>query len=181
MRTKSLLAVSLSAALLLSACGGGGGSTNITTPTPTPVPTPTPTPVPTPTPTPTPETINGIVVPPEPDATVNNASIQGVDINTNGVRDDVERKIAQEFGGNEAKYTTVFNIISSEQKMITNPSEETVGNYKKLISCALKAKTIKAAELDVITRKNLNTPSRGVAYADTLSGIEVLPSDEECQ
>ncbi|WP_296843340.1 hypothetical protein [Thiofilum sp.] len=117
MRTKSLLAVSLSAALLLSACGGGGGSTNITTPTPTPVPTPTPTPVPTPTPTPvptptptpvptptptpvptptptpTPETINGIVVPPEPDATVNNASIQGVDINTNGVRDDVERKL----------------------------------------------------------------------------------------
>jgi hypothetical protein len=41
------------------------------------------------------EIINGIAVPPEPDMTENNATLAGVDSNSNGVRDDVERLIAQ--------------------------------------------------------------------------------------
>ena len=40
------------------------------------------------------EVINGIIVPPAPDPVVNNATVAGVDINKNGVRDDVERTIA---------------------------------------------------------------------------------------
>lgn len=43
---------------------------------------------------PTYEVINGITVPPEPAPSINNATLTGVDINKNGVRDDVERKIA---------------------------------------------------------------------------------------
>ena len=37
--------------------------------------------------------INGYRLPPEPDPTVNNSTLLGVDSNDNGVRDDVERKI----------------------------------------------------------------------------------------
>jgi len=37
--------------------------------------------------------INGHRLPPEPDPTINNATLLGVDSNDNGVRDDVERKI----------------------------------------------------------------------------------------
>lgn len=40
------------------------------------------------------EVINGISVPPEPDPVQNNATVAGVDANSNGVRDDVERTIA---------------------------------------------------------------------------------------
>lgn len=40
------------------------------------------------------EVINGITVPPEPAPSINNATLAGVDVNANGVRDDVERKIA---------------------------------------------------------------------------------------
>lgn len=40
------------------------------------------------------EVINGITVPPEPAPSVNNATIAGVDLNGNGVRDDVERQLA---------------------------------------------------------------------------------------
>lgn len=40
------------------------------------------------------EVINGITVPPEPAPSINNATLAGVDVNGNGVRDDVERKIA---------------------------------------------------------------------------------------
>ena len=43
--------------------------------------------------------INGISVPPEPSSSMNNATLAGVDTNNNGVRDDVERLIAQKFGG----------------------------------------------------------------------------------
>ncbi|MCH9814695.1 MAG: hypothetical protein K0U47_12225 [Epsilonproteobacteria bacterium] len=40
-----------------------------------------------------PEVIHGHTLPPEPDPTINNATLLGVDSNDNGVRDDVERKI----------------------------------------------------------------------------------------
>ena len=40
-----------------------------------------------------PEVINGYTLPPEPDPTVNNGTLLGIDVNNNGVRDDVERKI----------------------------------------------------------------------------------------
>ncbi len=39
------------------------------------------------------EVINGYVLPPEPDETLNNSTLLGIDSNNNGVRDDVERKI----------------------------------------------------------------------------------------
>lgn len=70
-QNKSLIVVILTLPILLSACGGGNGSSANTD-----------------------TTINGIAVPPEPDATLNNATVAGVDSNNNGVRDDVERKIA---------------------------------------------------------------------------------------
>ena len=41
------------------------------------------------------ETINGISVPPYPDPTINNATLAGVDLNGNGIRDDVERYLAK--------------------------------------------------------------------------------------
>ena len=37
--------------------------------------------------------INGHTLPPEPDPKLNNATLLGIDVNKNGVRDDVERKI----------------------------------------------------------------------------------------
>lgn len=40
------------------------------------------------------EVINGITVPPEPAPTLNNSTLAGIDVNKNGVRDDVERVIA---------------------------------------------------------------------------------------
>lgn len=61
---------------VLASCGGGSSSST----TPMPVATV--------------EKINGIVVPPEPDPVKNAATLAGVDSNNNGVRDDVERNIA---------------------------------------------------------------------------------------
>jgi hypothetical protein len=41
--------------------------------------------------------VNGHVLPPEPNPVVNNATLLGVDVNSNGVRDDVERWIYEEY------------------------------------------------------------------------------------
>lgn len=65
----TLAAIVATCGLLLASCGGGSSGSSATT-------------------------INGISVPPEPDATLNNATLAGVDSNNNGVRDDVERVIA---------------------------------------------------------------------------------------
>jgi len=63
------------------------------------------------------EVINGYKLPPEPDETVNNSTLLGIDVNDNGVRDDVERyiiktnkdeKIAIEIGFQLAK---AYNIV----------------------------------------------------------------------
>lgn len=67
--------------LLLSSCGEKTDTTNLATNSNTGKAGAT-------------ELINGISVPLEPDPIVNNATLVGIDTNGNGVRDDIERKIA---------------------------------------------------------------------------------------
>jgi hypothetical protein len=66
------------------------------------------------------EIINGITVPPEPAPSINNATLAGVDLNSNRVRDDVERKIAARIS-NPSRYSAALNYASSLQKMLTEP------------------------------------------------------------
>ena len=47
------------------------------------------------------EIINGYTLPPEPDPTVNNATLLGVDSNGNGVRDDVERWVIKKYANSD--------------------------------------------------------------------------------
>ena len=65
------------------------------------------------------EVINGIIVPPAPDPVVNNATVAGVDINKNGVRDDVERGLAQNFGTNKNEYKYGFQAALNLQSVLT--------------------------------------------------------------
>ena len=44
-----------------------------------------------------PEVVNGYKLPPNPNSKINDATLQGVDVNDNGVRDDVERKIVYKY------------------------------------------------------------------------------------
>lgn len=95
MVTKSpLLALVLVVPFFLSSCGGGGTASSDTV-------------------------INGISVPPEPDPTANNATLAGIDSNSNGVRDDVERKIAEKsdtntFSGNLALAKAISDFGSTD-------------------------------------------------------------------
>jgi len=44
-----------------------------------------------------PQAIYGHRLPPEPDTVVNNSTLLGIDVNNNGVRDDVERWIYETY------------------------------------------------------------------------------------
>lgn len=119
------------------------------------------------------EAINGIFVPPEPDVAANNATLAGVDSNSNGVRDDVERKIAQQFGNDPSKYQSVFNYAKTEQDLIVN------GNYENYIK-AVRCKNHSANESDIVTKAYLNTPERVRKYGQVLAGKSLSVTKEGC-
>jgi hypothetical protein len=95
------------------------------------------------------KTINGHRLPPEPDETLNNSTLLGIDTNNNGVRDDVERKI----------YTT-----------FTRPIEQAVAmqyarNYTVALSTPLErdkarsaSRNEKATDCYIFLRFNLKIP-----------------------
>lgn len=135
------LAVGILASMfLLTACSGGGTSAATT--------------------------INGITVPPEPDETQNKASVAGVDSNSNGVRDDVERAVATKFGGDNAKYAEGLNHAKSEQALITTENSDSVDAYIQTVACS----NLSVDESDSLTKLQLDTKERRQAYAQKLAG-----------
>jgi len=125
--------------------------------------------------------INGYKLPPEPDETLNNSTLLGIDSNDNGVRDDVERLIVQKY---KDKHVIVREIglqgAKAYQQIIDNPLD-TEANHKALhdaMDCShyfkFTAKYAKLGDPVLIdhyvstTYKNLqlNTKSRLKAYIE---------------
>lgn len=71
-----------------------------------------------------PESINGIVVPPEPPKQLNDLTLAGFDLNGNGVRDDVERWIAQNFGQSAKKRAALIQNASALQQFMTQSTPQ---------------------------------------------------------
>ncbi len=79
------------------------------------------------------ETINGYVLPPEPDETINNSTMLGIDSNDNGVRDDVERHIVTQYKDHHKIVTEIgFQKARAYQKILDNPLN-TQENHKALM------------------------------------------------
>ena len=83
--------------------------------------------------------VNGYKLPPEPDETLNNSTLLGIDSNNNGVRDDVEIYIINRFK-NEPKFPKTKTAIAmqyawADQKLIENPTMETDIYETDVIAC----------------------------------------------
>ncbi len=66
--------------------------------------------------------INGYKLPPEPNETLNNATILGVDSNDNGVRDDVEIFIVKKYKNKHKIVTEIgFQLARAYQQILDNP------------------------------------------------------------
>ncbi len=97
--------VTLVLSLILTGCGGSGSS-----------------PVSNPKPTTGPETINGIVVPPDPGA-AKDATLAGIDTDNNGVRDEIDRWIATQYGDKAgAREALLMNVRVSQKLLVSSPS-----------------------------------------------------------
>lgn len=122
------------------------------------------------------EVINGITVPPEPAPSINNATLAGVDVNANGVRDDVEREIAKSSQSN-ANFVTSVEYARQLQSLLKNQtvptsSTEAMHIYMRPI-CAIQGKQ---SEYVDIKYKPLifNTPARKAKYREISNLIPAL-------
>jgi hypothetical protein len=113
------------------------------------------------------EIINGISVPPEPDQNLNNSTLAGIDMNKNGVRDDIERKIAK-MVKSSIEFSSTMKYLKEYQRQITEPTPKDrdaalviTGSYM----CASEKIPKNIRNLDLFSLFE-NTPARKKAMRD---------------
>lgn len=119
--------------------------------------------------------VDGYVLPPEPDSVENDATLGGVDSNSNGVRDDVERNIYATYPVKLHRGLLMYGATVFQEIMI-KPSEqakETQKGITKIINCRIylrrKDSEIKSDEFGLITfleNKTVNSKERVRKYLD---------------
>ncbi len=112
------------------------------------------------------EVINGITVPPEPGAMLNNSTLAGVDVNKNGVRDDVERVIA-------TRWPTTFSegmlVARYTQLLLTQQGSKIDPSLEKSAFCNVALSRVDGGILIPII---LNTEDRQGAYQDNVGIVK---------
>lgn len=114
------------------------------------------------------EVINGISVPPEPDKAANNATVAGVDSNSNGVRDDIERMIAEKFGQDKEFYDQLIAYHAVLRAGMTNPTKETGLAYVKTLACFPQKEKYAGSPIE---RAVFNTPTRREALISLMRTV----------
>ena len=71
------------------------------------------------------EVINGHILPPEPDPVKNNATLLGIDVNHNGVRDDVERWIYETYKEKHPIYIDIAMQAARGYKLVLEKEPKT--------------------------------------------------------
>jgi hypothetical protein len=113
--------------------------------------------------------INGIAVPPMPNSRENNATLLGVDVDQNGIRDDIDRKIAEAYGDNKWDYRVVTGYFRALEIAMANPTELNVITVGTRVSCL----GIGYNDVTVIEKQLLNNELRGAAYGHALAGSTI--------
>ena len=111
-----------------------------------------------------PENINSIAV------RINAATVAGVDSDSNGVRDDIDRKLATDFGSNTAAYTTALNHAKTLQAALVAPGATQVAAHIAAVACADQAML---DGLKAMTLATLDTDARKSAYAEAFAGASI--------
>lgn len=139
---------------MLAACGGGGGGAGSAPPAPVA----------------NTSTINGIAVPPEPEATTNAATLAGIDANANGVRDDVERSIAH---NTPLAFADGMKVAKLLQQQVAGNAAPTSAEQTEAFCLAAR----KAIEADLIESTTLDSEARLQAFYKNRQDFSV----PECQ
>lgn len=114
--------------------------------------------------------INGYVLPPEPDTALNNSTLLGIDINYNGIRDDVERYIILRFSKEEYPKTRTalaLQYARAMQKIIETPTRESAKYSHDAIDCEYYWSEQKQQVQRQQLRKLVKTDRREAAALDS--------------
>ena len=131
------------------------------------------------------EPINGFPVPPDPNPITNGSTLGGVDTNSNGVRDDVERLLAG-ITTTQADFVASLNYASAYQALITSltPTSRAdaligfsrVACRAQRISSAVRNLRIEDVLADTADRKSVLADFFAVLIA--ISSKEILPCEK---
>lgn len=122
--------------------------------------------------------INGHAVPPMPDPKINNATIAGVDSDGDGIRDDIDRYIAEKWG-NDPRYLDVVYQQQMQQRALIEQTSAARDRESDALACALPFKLadkdfqILAKRMSALTHQVLNTPARKGAYGMVMAGADL--------
>ena len=130
-------------------------------------------------------TINGITVPPDPGA-AGKASLAGVDVNANGVRDEVERELAAFYGKTPVMHAAALDFARKLQVPLTKPGTTSADAITSLTSeliafecfaTALGDRDNALAAAQVVATRTYNTKNRLAEHTRVcdLSGLTELP------
>ena len=103
-----------------------------------------------------------------PDATANAASVAGVDVDGSGIRDDIDRMIASEFGADSTLYAKAVVFAKTEHAALLNPDPAVVEAHLASLGCVGDRAAL--ARLSNMTEAVVNTPARGRAYVKAFAG-----------
>ena len=116
------------------------------------------------------ETINGMTVPSEPDVKLNATTLAGVDSDKNGIRDDIDRILATDFGSSHPKIEALVAFAKAEQAMLLAGTQASVKTTDYIYVCS----GLTAKETDVLTYKLLNTAERNRTYKTLMSNAPIM-------
>ncbi|MDD4964222.1 MAG: hypothetical protein PHI11_09935 [Gallionella sp.] len=114
------------------------------------------------------DTIYGIHVPPMPNSVTNQATLAGIDSDGNGIRDDIDRKLAIDFGSTPADYRIAVNHARTLQAALVIAGSVQIADHASAVSCAPRGLLMR---LKSNTLATLNTPERGAAYGAAFAGV----------
>lgn len=82
---------------------------------------------------------DGFKLPPAPDTTINNATLEGIDSNNNGIRDDVERKIFHRYPKRLHRALLMYSAVLFQEALVRplEMAKETQKIGTKALDCKL--------------------------------------------
>lgn len=148
-------AILLSLLLSLTACSGGGSKSTTNTTSPT--------------------SPNGTaaLLPPEPDRIENNKTLEGIDSDGDGVRDDVQRLIFKTYTSTVKRALSLAYAKETRKKYISPPSttqeaRKMVEQIHKVADCIYSKKGMsfddRSALIDLLVASHADTSARMKAY-----------------
>jgi hypothetical protein len=84
------------------------------------------------------EVINGYKLPPQPDLKESDTTLEGIDTNSNGIRDDVERKIIKKYSHNKLATALLLSGAKQYQAVLEQPlsnAQEIRKEISRYINC----------------------------------------------